>query len=93
MPHSEDDLIFVMERRHRSQLQQRFGSLLRQKRLIVLSIPDDYDFMQTELVELLRLRVGPYTPNPIQYISSQPVPEAQWIRCWMLRPLDSTNFS
>ena len=60
------DLIFVMERRHRSQLQQRFGSLLRQKRLIVLSIPDDYDFMQTELVELLRLRVGPYTPNPIQ---------------------------
>ena len=60
------DLIFVMERRHRSQLQRRFGSLLREKRLVVLSIPDDYDFMQAELVDLLRQRVGPYTPSPMQ---------------------------
>lgn len=60
------DLLFVMERRHRSQLQRHFGSLLREKRLVVLSIPDDYDFMQKELVELLHQRVGPYLPSPRQ---------------------------
>ncbi|MDH0481776.1 MULTISPECIES: low molecular weight protein tyrosine phosphatase family protein [unclassified Pseudomonas] len=54
------DLIFVMERAHQKRLQQRFGSLLRGRRVICLGIPDDYDYMQPELVELLEARVGSY---------------------------------
>lgn len=52
------DLIFVMERAHRVRLQRRFGRWLKGKRVICLDIPDDYAFMQPELVALLEKRVG-----------------------------------
>ena len=51
------DLIFVMEGVHRRRLNQRFGSSLRTKRLIVLEIPDRYRYMDTQLVELLQEKV------------------------------------
>ncbi|MGB6743883.1 MAG: phosphotyrosine protein phosphatase [Terracidiphilus sp.] len=54
------DLVFAMERTHRSKLQQRFGSLLREKRVIVLNIPDDYGYMDQELVRILEEKVTPY---------------------------------
>ena len=54
------ELVFVMEPVHRRRLQQRFAPWLRGKRVICLDIPDDYDFMQTELVELLRRKVSAY---------------------------------
>lgn len=53
-------LIFVMEKSHRSKLKQRFGDLLLDKRVICLEIPDDYEFMQAELVSLLERKVGAY---------------------------------
>lgn len=52
------ELIFVMERVHQRRLQQRFGSLLKGRRVICLGIPDDYEYMQPELVELLERKVG-----------------------------------
>lgn len=52
------DLIFVMERAHRAKLQRRFGPQLKGRRVICLDIPDDYDFMQPELVALLEKKVG-----------------------------------
>jgi predicted protein tyrosine phosphatase len=54
------DLIFVMERTHRAKLQRRFRAHLRSARVICLDIPDDYAFMQPELVALLRKKVGPF---------------------------------
>lgn len=54
------DIIFVMETVHRRKLGERFGEHLRGKRVVVLGIPDDYRFMQPELVELLVSRVGRY---------------------------------
>ena len=56
------DVIFVMERRHRAKLQQRFRQWLNGKRLICLEIPDRYDFMDPELVELLTQRAAPHLP-------------------------------
>ncbi len=53
------DTIFVMESRHTRQLRKQFGPLLRDKRIISLDIPDRYDLMQPELVELLKARVPP----------------------------------
>jgi len=53
-------VIFVMERVHRQRLSQRFGPQLRGKRVVCLDIPDDYAFMQPELVALLERRAGPY---------------------------------
>lgn len=64
-PISSDDVdwaevIFVMESRHKKRLQQMFSRLLAQKRVIMLGIPDDYEFMQAELVALLTVKVKPH---------------------------------
>lgn len=54
------DIIFVMEKAHRAKLQRRFRPQLKRARVVCLDIPDDYGFMQPELVALLEKRVGPY---------------------------------
>lgn len=51
-------LIFVMEKAHRAKLARRFRKHLRNARVVCLDIPDKYEFMQPELVELLHARVG-----------------------------------
>ncbi|MEQ7155664.1 low molecular weight protein tyrosine phosphatase family protein [Brevundimonas aurifodinae] len=53
------DIIFVMERAHRARLQKRFRQSLKSARVVCLDIPDDYAFMQPELVALLEKKVGP----------------------------------
>ena len=57
------DLIFVMERAHRSKLSSRFKRHLGRARVICLDIPDDYDYMQPALVELLRSKVPAHLPR------------------------------
>lgn len=47
------DIIFVMEKAHRGKLQRKFRASLRKARVICLDIPDDYEFMDQELVWLL----------------------------------------
>lgn len=54
------DLIFVMERRHRTLLQRRFPKALKDSRIICLDIPDVHGFMDPTLVRLLRARVTPH---------------------------------
>ncbi|MBI3350000.1 MAG: phosphotyrosine protein phosphatase [Burkholderiales bacterium] len=53
------DIILVMEGKHRSRLMQDHAELLAGKPLHVLDIPDDYRFMDPELVELLQTAVPP----------------------------------
>ena len=52
------DLILVMEPAHKEKVVKAFGPLLRSKRVVVLGIPDEYRFMQPELIALLEERVG-----------------------------------
>ena len=54
------DLILVMEPVHRARLNRKFGKHLAGKRVVVLEIPDRYDFMDPELVRLLEARCAPY---------------------------------
>jgi predicted protein tyrosine phosphatase len=53
-------IIFVMEKAHRNKLSKKFKKDLGGKRVICLDIPDDYEFMQPELVRLLETKVGPF---------------------------------
>ena len=53
------ELIFVMEQRHRTKLAKQFRKNLRNRRVVCLDIPDDYDFMDRELVEILKRKVTP----------------------------------
>jgi predicted protein tyrosine phosphatase len=64
-PISRDDvewaeIIFVMEKRHAKALKSMFGKLLEVKRTIVLGIPDDFEFMNARLIEILQAKVTPY---------------------------------
>jgi predicted protein tyrosine phosphatase len=54
------NIIFVMEKTHRSRLSAKFKPYLNGKRVICLDIPDDYRFMQAELVKLLETKAGPF---------------------------------
>jgi predicted protein tyrosine phosphatase len=51
------DIVFVMEVVHRRRVNQRLLPLLRTKRIIVLGIPDQYSYMDPELIDLLRTKV------------------------------------
>ena len=53
-------IIFVMEKRHRNRLGERFRQYLNGKRVICLDIPDDYEFMQPELITLLTAKAGKF---------------------------------
>lgn len=51
------DIVFVMERAHRSKLSARFKAHLGHARVVCLDIPDDYDYMDERLVDLLKAKV------------------------------------
>lgn len=51
------DVIVAFEPQHRRRLQSAFGPLLRDRRVVVLGVPDAYAFMDAALVRLLRQRL------------------------------------
>ena len=57
------DIIFVMEKAHRSKLSAKFSRHLKTARVICLDIPDEFDFMDPTLVRLLREKVTRFLPR------------------------------
>ena len=57
------ELIFVMEKAHRTKLGKKFRAHLSGKRIVCLDIPDEYDFMDPKLVALLEAKVPRYLAN------------------------------
>lgn len=57
------DLIAVMEHKHKQAIQEKFAKELKHKKIIILDIPDDYQYMDAELVEMLQLSMTPYLPE------------------------------
>ena len=54
------DLIFVMESKHKKQIQQAYREVVQSKTIYVLDIPDEYKYMDPELVDILYDAVGRY---------------------------------
>jgi predicted protein tyrosine phosphatase len=54
------ELIFVMEKRHKQLLKEKFNESLAEKQIIVLDIQDNYRYMDEELIEVLKTSVSPY---------------------------------
>ena len=52
--------IFVMEKKHKQRLQAKFTRLIEYKKIITLDIPDDYQFMDSELIHILNEAVEAY---------------------------------
>lgn len=54
------DLIFAMEKRHKQRLMEKFPEETSRKKIIVLDIPDEYHYMDEELIESIKTSVSPY---------------------------------
>ncbi len=54
------DVILVMENTHRNKISKKYKELLRDKKMAVLDIPDIYECMQPELIQLLRAKISRY---------------------------------
>lgn len=48
------DVIFVMEKRHKEKLSLKFDAILNSKEIIILDIPDEYEYMNQELIGMLQ---------------------------------------
>lgn len=57
------DMIVVMEKAHRNKVQRKYRGQLGAKRLICLDIPDDYEFMDPTLIQLLEARMARFLPS------------------------------
>jgi predicted protein tyrosine phosphatase len=51
------DVVLAMEKMHRRKLNELFKAKLKAKKIVVLDIPDDYSFMDSELVRILKVKV------------------------------------
>jgi protein-tyrosine phosphatase len=54
------DIIFAMEKKHRQRLIQKFPNETIEKKIIILDIEDNYKYMDTELIEIIKTSVEPY---------------------------------
>lgn len=51
------DTVIVMEKHHRNFIRQNFPDIYMNKKIVCLYIPDDYGFMQNELIYILKEKV------------------------------------
>lgn len=52
------DVLFVMEHKHRDVIRERF--IISGQPIIILEIPDDYQFGDAELIEILKISLADY---------------------------------
>jgi predicted protein tyrosine phosphatase len=51
-----------MEKKHKEILHQKFSAQLAHKKIVCLNIPDEYEYMDEELIRILKESVGEYVP-------------------------------
>ena len=51
------DAIIVMEKHHRNFIRNKYPEFYKKKKIVCLFVPDDFDFMQPELISILRRMV------------------------------------
>ncbi len=54
------DLVFVMETKHQKIIQQKFKNTDYNEKIIVLDIPDDYQYMDETLIAILEAEMATY---------------------------------
>ncbi len=52
------DVILVMEKRHKEIIKQQFQDILQDKEIKVLFIPDEYEYMDETLIEILKDKIN-----------------------------------
>jgi predicted protein tyrosine phosphatase len=70
------DCIMVMEKHHRNHIRKHFPDIYKTKRIVCLYIPDEYDYMQPELVEMLKGQVEKYLSTMYPRFNNNPLDNA-----------------
>ncbi len=52
-----------MEKKHKDRMMDRFQKELNKKEIVILDIPDDYKYMDEELIEMLKISVSEYVKD------------------------------
>lgn len=60
------DIIFAMEKKHKQRLKENFPALTDDKQIVVLDIPDEYKYMDNELIDIIKTSVTFYLDNVIK---------------------------
>lgn len=54
------DIIFVMEKKHKERILQKYGHEIEDRPIVVLDIPDEYQFMDPDLIVEIKSKVEQY---------------------------------
>ncbi len=54
------DIIFCMKKKHMRRIREKYSDIIADKTVICLNIPDDYNYMDDDLCELLEAVVPEY---------------------------------
>jgi protein-tyrosine phosphatase len=54
------DFIFVMEKRHKQRMCENFPAETKGKRIIILNIPDEFKYMDPDLIGEIKSKVDGY---------------------------------
>ena len=60
------DLIVVMEKKHRNWIGSKFRDIYKTKPIKCLYIPDDYEYMDPHLIDLLRHKMSAFLPADLK---------------------------
>ncbi len=60
------DVIVVMAKTHKNKVQQHYRKWLNGKRVVCLDIPDEYEFMDEQLVRLLQAKMRRFLPMTLK---------------------------
>ena len=60
------EVIFVMERHHRNKLLKQFRANIKNQKIVVLGITDDYEYMDARLVRLFEALVPRHLGMPLK---------------------------
>ncbi len=50
------DSVLVMEKHHRNTIRKLFPEIYKSKKIVCLYIPDEYDYMQPELIQVIKYK-------------------------------------
>lgn len=50
------DTVIVMEKYHRNTIRKQFPDIYNNKKIVCLYIPDEFDYMQPELIQIIKYK-------------------------------------
>ena len=56
------DIIFCMEKKHVRRLEEKYRDITSSKKVVCLNIPDDFEYMDEDLIDMLESSIGEYLP-------------------------------